>query len=63
MNKKKYRTPVFYAFRVCAAQSLLSGSINGNGLIVIPGEQHDPGNAGANLTNVWDDQDANVVLL
>lgn len=55
MNKKRYCSPAVYVYYVHLTDTLLSGS--NEGTIVIPGEQIDPGGAGARWTELWDDSD------
>ncbi len=50
MNRKRYSTPTVCVFHVRAAHALLSGSPQcGEGVTVVPGEQHDPNDAGSRL--------------
>ena len=55
MNKKRYCSPVVLVFHVNLTDTLLAGSDEGT--IVVPGEQIDPGDAGARWTNLWEDPD------
>ena len=55
MNKKRYCSPVVKVFNENITDTLLAGS--NEGTIVVPGEPHDPGEAGANWMNVWDAPD------
>lgn len=55
MKRKRYCSPVVNVFNEHLTDTLLSGS--NEGTIVIPGEQIDPGGAGARWTESWDDSD------
>jgi hypothetical protein len=55
MNRKRYCSPVVNVFSESTTYALLAGSSEGT--IVVPGEPHDPGEAGSRENNLWDDLD------
>jgi hypothetical protein len=55
MKRKIYSLPVVDIIHVDATNALLDGS--NEGMIVIPEEPHDPGEAEAQWTNLWENTD------
>ena len=56
MKRKRYCSPVVNVFNVRATHALLSGSPQ-PGTTVVPGEEHDPSEAGVRRMGLWDDSD------